>query len=902
MSIAPFTNVNLLDEFEWPTTPQIWLGDGLVFAAENACWGVAAAELLGAPALAHGQTTADVCMTHRALAQQLIGSLRAWENQGALEIRYVWEGDGRIRVLLFARATGTDMQRARISANQLLTGLLPQFPAGYDFGPVEGRLRRGTLGWCEIQRLEEEREPAPYSPPDLGYYYMVYPMGGDARAWAQLPRLIAQRTTPGFVSINLIPTRLTDLERRARDHVASRVREAAEGWQDYDYFGQQVTYPGDEAAREVNLCWQSYLSPQGVLARVGVSAPADELASLASQVGALLTDSAATGPEELPRRYELVPVNDEYQAHISAQLGFVLPRYTGSVWRRPEDEAPISLERLPYFFNDSEAAGLFVLPVPDQQGVPGVALSRAADRVRQTVGDRADVGAEVVLGQALHHGQAAGFRGVPLDSLTQHALIVGSSGFGKSTTVMSLLVQLWTNHQIPFMVFESTKTEYRSLLTSAGFADLQVITIGQEHISPFRLNPLAPPAGVRCGTHRGALLATLKLALPLFSPLPQILPEAIAETYDQAGWEDDTVIEDGIRPPTLRDLKRCFDIVFNRLGFEGDVRNMGRSFTTRINSLLQDNLGKLLDTIPSTDFEALMRVPVVVEFDAIQDPEDLNVLTAFLLDRVTASARRRGNSGGKLRHVTVVEEAHFILPEAGMHEGNEASGDTGRRKSIQAFCHGISTLRARGEGFVLCSQSPATLAREAVKNTSTRVVHHLTDASDREAMLRDFAADQGNLAEVTGHLTRGEVIARWPGQEEPELVKVSVAVGVDTGQELADDVVVAHMAERRAEVAQQLPYALCTSTVCSAGCNGSIRQRSGRLAARLSPSVRDLWKTAQSPISDVVQLVANETDGRLQSTYCALSQLGADGAAFGRTDPTIDDRPLLERAVRRVCS
>ena len=169
-----------------------------------------------------------------------------------------------------------------------------------------------------------------------------------------------------------------------------------------------------------------------------------------------------------------------------------------------------------------------------------------------------------------------------------------------------------------------------------------VFTLGNETISPLRLNPLAPPSRVRCEVHQSAVMASLKLALPLFPPQPQILAKAIARTYSKAQWDDDTTISDGIDPPTLRDLLKHYRIVFNEIGYEGEARNIGLAFQTRLESLLQGSRGKLLDTIRSSNFDDLLSKPVVIEMNEIHDADEKAVLAAFLLDRIRAAANKRG--------------------------------------------------------------------------------------------------------------------------------------------------------------------------------------------------------------------------------------------------------------------
>ena len=70
--------------------------------------------------------------------------------------------------------------------------------------------------------------------------------------------------------------------------------------------------------------------------------------------------------------------------------------------------------------------------------------------------------------------------GISLEDLTKHMLIVGTPGSGKTTFSVSLLDRLWKDHQIPFLVIEPAKNEYRALIQS--IPDLQVFTPGKNFI------------------------------------------------------------------------------------------------------------------------------------------------------------------------------------------------------------------------------------------------------------------------------------------------------------------------------------------------------------------------------------------------------------------------------------
>lgn len=882
--------------------PPLWEGDGRSVSAPGYYWGAVVTELLAAPASRPGVDRSAMASEFVSVAGRIIRSLRPWHNAGGLELRYVW-GDppGRLRVLLVGRALGSTLASAHAWARQMLDTVIREFPSDFSFGELTGPISEDIRAWMEIERAEEIRSPGPFVPPALvSYYYLVHPFAGDALAWGQLPSFLVQAPGAGFLSIALIPTVVTENERSAVDHITTLARHLSEPQSGYDYFGNQTMTPADAAAHDVLAAWLRFNSRDGVLVRMGVAGEKAELPHIAAGVASILTQQSPDRSIDLPNSFKLVDGIGEFEAWQTATLGVVLPRGTHAAWSLPEHEAPISVERMPYFFTEEEAARLFALPVPDDAGVPGIPAARRAAGLRESVGGAA-AGPHLRLGVALHHGREGHPVSLSLAALNRHVLVVGSPGSGKTSTVMSTLVQLWRDHSVPFLVVESVLSEYRTLLEASGMEDLRVITLGNERLGPFRLNPLAPPPGVRCELHRGAVLASLKLALPLTPPLPQLLAKALSRTYLDAGWDDDTVLEDGIAPPTLRDLLRSFTQIFDQLGYVGEARNIGVAFKVRLESLLEGSRGKVLDTVSSVDFEAMLERPLVIEFNEIIDADERAVLAAFILDRVRSSAKRRGSSGGVLKHVTVIEEAHRLLARADSGRADSESGDRARADSVKAFCDAIAELRSLGEGFVLSSQSPSRLADAAVANTGTRIVHRMESATDRAMMLDDVDADERTRA-AAASLAVGEAVLRSPERDEAELVRVEPDPAVDSGRLVSDDAVRLAMRAHRELVSGLLPYRLCSESVCATGCSSRVRGLGRSIADDVGPAAGAVWADAlahrRSAAGEVIALLAGRTADE-QTVYCAAVHLSLAGEAF-RLPVHGDHRATLEGIVREA--
>jgi hypothetical protein len=128
---------------------------------------------------------------------------------------------------------------------------------------------------------------------------------------------------------------------------------------------------------------------------------------------------------------------------------------------------------------------------------------------------------------------------LPVADLSRHAFIAGVTGSGKTVTMLNILRQL-AEQDIPFLVFEPAKAEYRRLARfSVLHRRLRVYTPGRDALSPLRLNPFAFDSRVTLASHIAALSAAFNTALGLFQPVNAILEEALWELYEAYGWQED---------------------------------------------------------------------------------------------------------------------------------------------------------------------------------------------------------------------------------------------------------------------------------------------------------------------------------------------------------------------------
>lgn len=492
---------------------------------------------------------------------------------------------------------------------------------------------------------------------------------------------------------------------------------------------------------------------------------------------------------------------------MAARVGSLLRASFSGAGSRPEPlrvlaqtaGGTLTPDHLATLLTSSEVATLGALPQQEFNGYRVPAYTRF------------DVDAEPPSPDALLIGKIADgehmtsqWFSIRIDDLSKHALAVGVTGSGKTTTIFSMLQKLnaQTPAAVPFLVIEPAKTEYRRLLGNPAFAALRVYTLGDERTAPFRLNPfefdaIADAAGVvlrtHVQTHIDYLKSVFNAAFVLYAPMPYVLDIALHEVYEQKGWSLATGLNHrlagaqvvkGIAPerqhtvfPTLSDLRRKVAEVVGRLGYEDKIKgDVIAGLQARIDSLRLGAKGLMLDVQHGVDLAELLVQPTVLELDRIGNDEEKAFIIGLLMARISAFRRLQGNAP-HLRHVTVIEEAHRLLKNVSTEVGTEEASN--KAVSVEVFANMLSEIRAYGEGVIIAEQIPAKLAPDAIKNTNLKLMHRLLAEDDRASVGATINLSQPQSQRAVAlDPRRGEVIAFAEGNDRPYLLRIVPAAQI----------------------------------------------------------------------------------------------------------------------------
>ena len=340
-------------------------------------------------------------------------------------------------------------------------------------------------------------------------------------------------------------------------------------------------------------------------------------------------------------------------------------------------------------------------------------------------------------------------------NLNKHTFITGVTGSGKTTTCHKLLY----SSNMPFMVIEPAKTEYRILTNSD--REILIFTLGNNNIAPFRLNPFEFFPHENITSRVDMIKASIESAFDMEAAIPQIIESAIYKCYEKYGWDIATSqnsiftnpFDDGIYSfPTLQDLVDMTQKVVEEQGFDERLqKDYIGSIKARLQGLLIGAKGLMLNTPRSINFKDLVQKNVILELEEIRNPSEKSLIMGFILTNLNEAIRASYEENRDFKHITLIEEAHRLLSKY------EAGDSLNKKQGVEVFTDMLAEVRKYGEALIIVDQIPNKLTPEVLKNTNTKIVHKLFAKDDKEAIGNTMAL-QDEQKEFLSNLETGRAI------------------------------------------------------------------------------------------------------------------------------------------------
>lgn len=378
------------------------------------------------------------------------------------------------------------------------------------------------------------------------------------------------------------------------------------------------------------------------------------------------------------------------------------------------------------------------LPKKSVSGIPVIECASFGRNVLYT--QREPRGKKIDFGSIHHMYDDEGSR-VLLDknSFTSHAFVTGSTGSGKSNAIYQLINSMCfelcpEEEKTHFMVIEPAKGEYKDIF--GGRKEVSVYGTNPKRSRLLRINPFSFPDEIHILEHIDRLIEIFNVCWPMYAAMPAVLKEAIERAYESVGWNlTMSTCENQINGravyPNFIDVLNQVNLVISESKYSADSKgDYVGALSMRISSLTNGINGQILTDNELSDKDIFDK-DVIIDLSRVGSNETKSLLMGLLIIKLQeyrmASAK---GSNKELRHITVLEEAHNILKRTSTEQSAESSNLAG--KSVEMLANAIAEMRTYGEGFIIVDQSPGLMDMSVIRNTNTKIILRLPDATDRE--------------------------------------------------------------------------------------------------------------------------------------------------------------------------
>jgi energy-coupling factor transporter ATP-binding protein EcfA2 len=363
---------------------------------------------------------------------------------------------------------------------------------------------------------------------------------------------------------------------------------------------------------------------------------------------------------------------------------------------------------------------------------------------------------------------------INLSQLDKHLLIVGSTGSGKTNSVVSIIRAIKNkDSDIRVVILEGAKREYRGYLT--GDSNFRIYDLQNSFI---HLNIFEHPDFISYESHLSNLMGLFEGTLELPAPTPAILLDALFTAYKK--YKEDIENNREIHNPILFYLLRYAILKSKEAGYAGEIAsNIKSVIRTRIKSLSIGIAGRILSSSAKWKdiYENLMRNDIVIEFESIGDEKTRSFIMSlfalyyrYAVEEKYREIKNKHNTDSRdsIHSILVLEEAHRIIGRSGISINPNASQSSVRH--LEMFSNMLSEIRAFKCGIIISDQSPSKLIPDAMKNTNTKLIMKLVSNDDIMSVIESSGLPEDAKYDIP-KLKTGQAIY-LSIENKPALIKV----------------------------------------------------------------------------------------------------------------------------------
>lgn len=381
---------------------------------------------------------------------QALAGLGHADGEPVIALRLISQPDqhiaerGRLTAAFVMRVSAPTEEAACAEASRYWTTLKTMLPAGhehiYAYEPVTGEETLKSLlqpfkpvSVAEIVRREEV-------PRQDGDRYAVYPFTPGSLDLHSLCWTLLRQPAAAMVSIHLMPTSLLAWEQAAIDRFMLgekdpvSIQERSEAVDDpSDQISQWWQAAAQLGPAQTNRYVLEMLRARAYLLRVSVASDAGASPLLPEMAAAALFGPSNYANGTSDGGYEVAQATTMREKAVARRnlISVDVEQWVYSA-------APDGATRLRHLVGVQEAASVFRLPIPGQEGVPGIALIDA----RPVAPPPGLPVHGIVLGVSVLRAGGLPLRVTQsLEDRRRHTYIVGRTGTGKTTLLQNLVLQ-----------------------------------------------------------------------------------------------------------------------------------------------------------------------------------------------------------------------------------------------------------------------------------------------------------------------------------------------------------------------------------------------------------------------------------------------------------------------------
>lgn len=361
---------------------------------------------------------------------------------------------------------------------------------------------------------------------------------------------------------------------------------------------------------------------------------------------------------------------------------------------------------------------------------------------------------EITIGKVLSGNAELFDFGISKDELTNHCLIAGRTGAGKTNTSFQIIKSL-VEHKIPFMIFDWKKT-HRNLLSI--FPNMKVFTVGRS-IRPFYFNPLIPPRATSAKNWALSLSQIWEASSLLGPGASHLLLKAFDYLYNSFGVYENPETE---TYPTMHDLLSYLETLDIKKFREAQWLSSAKRAVQSICFGDQGQALKVRNKSSIQNLESLLNQNIILELETLTHSGKIFFIYSLLLwlHHYNLNSIERG----KLKRALIIEECHHLLSKQ-FHQ------ITSTEDVLENL---LRESREFGTAFVMLFQTVSNIPNTALSNIHTIICHNLVHDQDINAMAGVLLLDQKEKRYIS-QLQVGQAIVKLQSRyTRPFLMNVPI--------------------------------------------------------------------------------------------------------------------------------